>query len=303
MRATDPTTDADQQTPGWGPPASPDHPAGWRRRRPPAVAAMAAAALAGGATGAVASSALGGRGATTTVVHEVAAATPTASGATIASLVARVEPALVDIHTTGTTGTASAFGDGLDPFGGGTRTAGAGTGMILRSNGLVLTNAHVVEGATTISVTLDGQTTSHPASLVGEDTTADVALIQVSGVSGLPTVTLAGSSVHIGDSVLAIGNALDLQQGGFTVSSGIISGLGRSISTDNGEQLTGLLQTDAAISSGDSGGALVDAAGEVVGMNTAAAASSGTSTANDIGFAIPSSELAALVPQLERGAR
>jgi putative serine protease PepD len=174
--------------------------------------------------------------------------------------------------------------------------------MIISSDGLILTNAHVLAGATSITVTFDGQTSTHAATLVGEDAAKDIALIKVSGESGLPTVTLASSTgVQTGDSVLAIGNALDLQSGGFTVSNGIISGLNRAITTDNDENLTGLLQTSAAISSGDSGGALVDAAGQVIGMNTAAASSSSTNTAQDIGFAISSNEISSLLGQLQKG--
>lgn len=299
----------DQPTaPTWGDPAPADpaacrqaHPAGRRR----AAAAVTAALVFGGGAGALATGLVvtGRHAGTTTIVKEAAAAGTTASATTIQGIVDKVEPALVDIETTGSAPVSSPFGNGLNPFGGGTtETAGAGTGMIISPDGLILTNAHVLEGATTISVVFDGQTTAHPATLVGEDAAADVALIKVAGASNLPTVTLAGSSpVQVGDSVLAIGNALDLQTGGFTVSNGIISALGRSISTNNGEHLMGLLQTSAAISSGDSGGALVDDAGQVIGMNTASAASSGTNTASNIGFAIPTGQITALLPQLEKG--
>ncbi|MCU4184752.1 S1C family serine protease [Acidiferrimicrobium sp. IK] len=305
--------------PAWGAPAVPDgspsgaaqdpamrgrgaHPAGSLRRRFGA-AALGATLVAGGGAGAAATALLT-NGGSAPVIHTVAAQTSTAAaGSTIQSVVAKVEPALVDIHTTGTSSASSAFGSGLNPFGAGqTTTAAAGTGMIIRSDGLILTNAHVLAGATSITVTFDGQTSTHPATLVGEDAAKDIALIKVSGYSNLPTVTLASSStVQTGDSVLAIGNALDLQNGGFTVSNGIISGLNRSITTDNNEHLTTLLQTDAAISSGDSGGALVNAAGEVIGMNTASASSSGTNTAQNIGFAIPTSTITAELATLEKG--
>jgi putative serine protease PepD len=293
----------------WGLPALPEpetaaagrgaHPAGRARRRFGA-AALGATLVAGGGAGALAG--VLASGGTTTVVRTVAAQT-TAAGTSVQSLVARIEPALVDIHTTGTTSSSSSFGNGLNPFGGGqTTTAAAGTGMIIRSDGLILTNAHVLEGSTAITVTFDGQTSTHPATLVGEDAAKDIALIKVSGFSGLPTVTLGSSStVQTGDAVLAIGNALDLKTGGFTVSNGIVSGLGRSITTDNNENLTNLIQTDAAISSGDSGGALVNAAGDVIGMNTASAASSGSNTASNIGFAIPADSISAELAQLEKG--
>jgi S1-C subfamily serine protease len=298
-------------TGGWGQPAGPDTavtPGRTGRHGIPGgrrvAAAIGAALVLGGGAGALATAvAVSGPTTTTTVVKDVATASTAGDATTVQGIVAKVEPALVDIETTGTSQTTSPFGNGLDPFGGSTeQTAGAGTGMIIGSHGLILTNAHVLEGASTISVIYDGQTTSHPATLVGEDAAKDVALIQVAGASNLPTVTLASSTpVQIGDSVLAIGNALNLQNGGFTVSNGIISALNRSISTNNGENLAGLEQTSAAISSGDSGGALLDSAGQVIGMNTASAASSGTNTASNIGFAIPTDEITSLIPQLEKG--
>jgi len=270
------------------------------------AAALAVAVVAGGGAGALTARLVAGPSGLSVSASPSASAVATSanSGTTIADLVARVEPALVDITATGTSGSTSPlFGDGLDPFGGQTTsTEEAGTGMILTSDGLVLTNAHVIAGATRISVVEDGQTTSHPARLVGEDAKKDVALIQIEGVSGLPTVTLGNSAgVVPGDSVLAIGNALDLQTGGFSVSNGIISGLDRSISTNNGEHLTGMLQTDAAISSGDSGGPLVNSAGEVIGMDTATATSTSVNTAQDIGFSIPVNEIRSLIPTLEKG--
>jgi putative serine protease PepD len=158
--------------------------------------------------------------------------------------------------------------------------SGAGTGMILTPDGEVLTNAHVVAGATTITVTLNGETTARPADLVGSDTDADVALIHIRDASKLATVSLGRSSeLTVGDGVIAIGNALALQ-GGLTVTEGIVSALDRDI-TDQGGSLKGLIQTDAAINPGNSGGPLVTSNGLVVGMNTAVAGD-----AQNIGFAL-----------------
>jgi putative serine protease PepD len=158
--------------------------------------------------------------------------------------------------------------------------SGAGTGMILTPDGEVLTNAHVVAGATTITVTLNGETNARPADLVGSDTDADVALIHIRDASKLPTVSLGRSSeLTVGDGVIAIGNALALQ-GGLTVTEGIVSALDRDI-TDQGGSLKGLIQTDAAINPGNSGGPLVTSNGLVVGMNTAVAGD-----AQNIGFAL-----------------
>jgi putative serine protease PepD len=162
----------------------------------------------------------------------------------------------------------------------------AGTGIVLTSDGQVLTNAHVVESATSITVTLPGETDARPARLLGADTAADVAVIQVLDASGLTTAVIGDpDALEVGDDVVAIGNALDLGAEP-TVTRGIVSALDRSIETSGGV-LTGLIQTDAAISSGNSGGALVDAQGRLVGMNSAGAVSGGGVAAENIGFAIP----------------
>jgi putative serine protease PepD len=196
-----------------------------------------------------------------------------------ASILAAVEPAVVLIRTE------------LARFGSG-GVSGAGTGMILTSDGEVLTNAHVVNGASRITVTLNGETKTRSAHLLAADTANDVALIQIDGVSGLPTVTLGDSSTsEVGDDVIAIGDALDLENG-FTVTEGIVSALNRSIDAE-GESLSGLLQTDAAINSGNSGGPLVNAGGQVIGMNTAVAGD-----AQNIGFAIPVDRLKTEIAQL-----
>lgn len=293
--------------PGGGePPQGRRHRQGAGARRRFGALALGAALVAGAGAGAVTAALIGGsKTVVTSPVSTTAAATfANSTGASTEAVIAKIEPALVDIHTTGTSSSASsAFGTGTNPFGGETSTTeAAGTGMIISSDGLVLTNAHVLEGATSITVTYDGTTATHAATLVGEDAAKDIALIQIEGASGLPTVTFGDSSTAVsGDQVLAIGNALDLQDGGFTASQGIISGLGRSIQTDNDESLTGLLQTSAPISSGDSGGPLVNASGQVIGMDTASAASSGSNTASDVGFAIPSNEITALIARLEKG--
>ena len=203
----------------------------------------------------------------------------------IQGILRKVEPAVVSISTRG-----FSSGDvfGIQP------TQGAGTGMVLTSDGVVLTNAHVVRGATSLRVRFsDGK--EHDGTVLGALTTADVALVKVSGVSGLPTVELGRSGdLKQGDDVVAIGNALALQ-GGPTVTEGIVSALGRSIDTDEG-RLEGVIQTDAAINPGNSGGPLVNAAGEVVGMNTAVAGE-----AQNIGFAIAIDTIKPLVDQLKTG--
>jgi S1-C subfamily serine protease len=178
--------------------------------------------------------------------------------------------------------------------------------MIITSSGEVVTNNHVIDGATSISVTLNGGSKSYTAKVIGADPADDVALLQIQDVSGLPTVTFGNSStMAVGDSVVAIGNALALGSSP-TVTTGIISAENRTITAEddsgNTETLHGLFQTDAAINPGNSGGPLVDSAGQVIGMNTAGAADSSDGTSSqDIGFSIPSNEIVSLLSSLEHG--
>jgi putative serine protease PepD len=195
-------------------------------------------------------------------------------------VLAKVEPAVVTITSSGL----GAFGN----------STGAGTGMVLTADGEVLTNAHVVSGATSIRVAVPGKG-SHPAHVLGVDVADDVAVVKMDAVSGLSTVAFgASSTLHVGDPVVAVGNALDLQ-GGPTVTSGIISALNRQIDTESG-QLSHLIQTQAPINPGNSGGPLLDSAGRVIGMNTAVAGD-----AQNIGFAIAVDQIKPLITRLEKG--
>ncbi len=171
-----------------------------------------------------------------------------------------------------------------------------GTGIVVSHDGQILTNAHVVDGATKIHIRLAGETEPIDATLVAADKGNDLALLHIDR-SGLTPVTFAPTSdVAIGDEVLAIGFALDLD-GDPTVTLGIVSALDRTIITDEGA-LDGLIQTDAAISSGNSGGPLVDAEGRVVGINTAVARSDATTSASNVGFAISTDEVAGVLKAL-----
>jgi serine protease Do len=205
---------------------------------------------------------------------------------------------VVSIDTTVFSG-GSDFGSGF--------VEGAGTGMILTPDGEVLTNNHVVAGASTVTVTLFGQTHALSARVIGTDPKEDLALVQIENQHNLPTVQLGDSSkVQVGDNVLAIGNALALA-GGPTVTEGIVSAEGRSLSaesdlTNTSESLTNLLQTDAPINPGNSGGPLVNAQAQVIGMNTAVAESdAGNAPAQDIGFAIAINTIKPLLTQLLQG--
>ena len=188
-----------------------------------------------------------------------------------------------------------------------------GTGMIITSDGEVMTNNHVIElysqGGNTGSITVTeyGQTKPLPATLVGFDQTKDMALLKITNASNLPTVTFGNSGkAVVGDAVVAIGNALGLAAGTPTVTQGIISALGRSVTAGGEgtqtETLQNMIQTDAAINPGNSGGPLIDTSGQVIGMNTAVAGTSsdGTSSQN-IGFAIPAASVESLISELQKG--
>jgi len=223
----------------------------------------------------------------------ISAATPSTSQngtINVQAVTAKVAPAIVDINTVvqTTTGTGSA----------------AGTGMIITSSGEVLTNNHVVDGSISISVVVSGKGT-YTAHVIGVSPTADVALIQLEGASGLPTVTIADSSgVKVGDPVLAIGNALG-QGGAPTVTQGQVTATDQTITASEGnghsETLNGMIQSDATISPGDSGGALVNSAGQVIGMITAGEATSFRTSSSPIGYAVSTNNALAVVNQVRSG--
>lgn len=236
--------------------------------------------------------------------HVAAAATTTvpaaASVASVQSALSKAERSVVIINDTITETTRPGG------FGGQSGVASAaGTGIVISPTGEVVTNAHVVNGATSIKVTLpDGSV--HSATIVGLNATKDLAVIKVAGVSGLTPATFANSTTaNVGDSVIAIGNA-EGYGGAPSVTEGILSAKDRSLSSSesgsSNESLTGLLQTDAAINPGNSGGPLVDAAGDVLGIDTAVAAGTSTEPAQNIGFVIPSNAVVAAIPALEQGA-
>lgn len=221
--------------------------------------------------------------------RNTSAITPSGGASNIQAILAKVEPAIVDISTTGFQ--SNGF------FGSSSQFKAAGTGMILTANGEVLTNAHVIANASSIKVTLLGQSTSYNATVIGADTAHDVAVLQIHGASKLPTVTFGKSSaLQVGDSVVAIGNALALQ-GLPTVTQGIVSGLNRTLSSST-NTLDKLIQTDAPINPGNSGGPLVNSAGDVIGMNTAIISGTGSEPAQNIGFAESIDSVLPIVSQI-----
>ena len=197
--------------------------------------------------------------------------------ADLANIVKKVGPTVVSVVTTQTTGSGRFQ----------TTSEGAGTGIIVSADGYILTNRHVVQDARTLEIINSEGERYSDVTLVGSDPLNDIAILKIKGAKDLPAAELGDSgTVRVGQRVIAIGNSLGQYQN--TVTSGIISGLGRPVTaaTDelgmNVESLTDLLQTDAAINPGNSGGPLINMAGQVIGINTAI-----VSDAQSVGFAIP----------------
>ena len=211
----------------------------------------------------------------------------------IADVVSKVSDSVVSIVTSTT---------GRDYYGRTYESGAAGTGVIVSSDGYILTNKHVAGDAKTITVVLHDGTTYNNARLVAVDPLNDIAFIKVDDVSDLKAASLGDSkTITAGQQVVAIGNALGQYQN--SVTSGIISGTGRSLTATDGsgtmsERLSDMIQTDAAINSGNSGGPLINAAGEVIGINTATSASG-----ENVGFAIPIASVKGMLSQLVEGGK
>jgi putative serine protease PepD len=270
---------------------------GRRSRRALATAGfLAAAALAGGAVGAATSTALAPAQTTTTVVQETnapAEAAQTAAsagdGLDVGEIYRRAARSVVEITV------ASGPDSGRFPFGErAPQQRAQGSGFVYDEEGHVITNAHVVDGADSVTVTFpDGS--SYDARVVGTDPSTDLAVLEVDAPARvLEPLSLADSDdLQVGDGVVAIGSPYGLEE---TVTSGIVSALHRRIDAPNGYSIADAIQTDAAINHGNSGGPLLNAAAEVVGVNAQIRSDSG---GNDgVGFAIPSNTVRSVVTQL-----
>lgn len=207
----------------------------------------------------------------------------------IADVVDKLSPSVVSILTS--VKSVSYFGQSYS-------SSAAGTGIIVTEDGYILTNKHVIEGATSISVVLDDGTTFKDVEVAAVDSLNDIAFLKIKDASGLTPATLGDSkTITVGQQVVAIGNALGEYQN--SVTSGVVSGTGRTLTaTDStgsmSEELTDMIQTDAAINSGNSGGPLINAAGQVIGINTAT-----SSSAENMGFAIPIAAAKGMLAQLK----
>jgi S1-C subfamily serine protease len=214
---------------------------------------------------------------------------PTTANATSTDVAAKVTPCVVDVTSTL----------------GYQKATAAGTGMVISPTGEVLTNNHVINGATKVTVQIAGAGRLYPAKVVGTDPSEDVAVLQMQGVSGLKTCKLGDSSkVTVGTPVVAIGNALN-QQGPPSVTDGTITAINQSITAGDpggpSENLTGLLETNALLRPGDSGGPLANTNGDVIGMDTAASGGRRLNPTSSTGFAIPINKAKSIADQIMAG--
>ena len=278
-------------SPAWGttwpaPPPPPEQPAAAPPRR---GRSLLAAALAGALAGALVAGLL------VAAADDDSTAPPAATFSSntskiaragdIQEILSRVQPAVVAIRTR-----SLSLGDFFRPQ----PAQGAGTGFIISEDGVIVTNNHVVADAQNIEVVF-GNDTTMPARVLGRDAGSDLAVIKVDG-SGFTPARLGNSDeMRVGDDVVAIGNALALE-GGPTVTRGIVSAKERTIQAENGIRLDHVIQTDTAINPGNSGGPLVNAAGEVVGINTAVAGD-----AQNIGFSIAITQAKPIIDELRQG--
>lgn len=259
------------------PPPTPPAPRTPRRRGPwPLVVGAVALALAAGSVGGVIGAA---------VDDDPSASGPSSQAPTVAAETG--EPVSVaTIADLDVAGVAAQVGPSVVTISSltGGQVFGTGSGVIITSDGEIVTNAHVVAGADEVRVRLDGETEPREAEVLALDEPNDLALLRIDATGLTAAVIAQPDDVNVGEPVVAIGFALALD-GGASVTTGVVSALERTLITENGA-LGGLIQTDAAISSGNSGGPLVNADGQVIGINTAVATGNATRSASNVGFAI-----------------
>jgi putative serine protease PepD len=297
-------------TDGGGPggPYRPAPPDDYGGRRPPrrwpgrrALAGLlASSALLGGAVGAgvlALSGAVGGTS-TTTVVQPAAGGTSASatSGLNTTALYASASPGVVDITASGISSPAQ-----QGPFGqgGSSSSTATGSGFVVDSKGDIVTAAHVVDGASSLKVTFaDG--TTRTATLLGKDDATDMAVLKVdpTGLTLHPLTLGSSASLKVGDAVLAIGSPFGYQE---SLSTGVVSGLDRTIQAPNGFTIAHSVQTDAAINPGNSGGPILDSSGRVIGIADQIATNGSADQSSGVGFAVPSDLISAELTKLEAG--
>ena len=252
------------------------------------VAMVAAAAVVGGGAGAAITTLADGGTAKTTTVTTAAGANVANSDLSVGSVAKSATKSVVEVDAT------SSGGNQTFPFGNSGSSSAEGTGFVYDTKGDIVTNQHVVSGASAVRVKFsDGST--YTATVVGTDSATDIAVLHVNAPSSkLVPLTLADSTkVSVGDGVVAIGNPFGLDG---TVTSGIVSAVGREISSPDDTPIEGAIQTDAAINHGNSGGPLLNLRGEVIGITSQIQSEGG---GNDgVGFAVPSNTVKSIAAQL-----
>ena len=288
--------------PGPGGPERPARPGRRPPRRPLALLLVAAAVLGGGSTAGVlaATGAVGGDATSTTTVVQRSAGSGAASGGLDAeSLYAGAAPGVVDITVQSRSTDAAAT-----PFGGAgpqSQTTASGTGFVVDGKGHIVTAAHVVEGATSVTVKFEDGTT-RKATVLGQDDATDIAVIRVdpSGLTLHPLALGSSASVGVGAPVAAIGDPFGYER---SLSTGIVSGVDRTIQAPNGFTVAHAIQTDAAMNPGNSGGPVLDADGKVVGIADQIATDGNADQSSGVGFAVPIDLVKSALGTLERGGK
>jgi S1-C subfamily serine protease len=235
---------------------------------------------------------------TTTVIQQTPLtgnrdASDTDSGLTASEIYKRDAPGVVNVRAQIVQQVDSPF----DPFGQGQQGLATGSGFVIDKSGYILTNAHVIEGASRVSVQFEDNKTVE-AKVEGKDTSTDIALLKVDkdGLDLKPLELGNSKGVQVGDPTIAIGNPFGLDR---TLTTGVVSALQRKISAPNGYSISNVIQTDAAINPGNSGGPLLDATGRVIGINSQIATGGSGGGNVGIGFAVPVNTAKQIVPQLK----
>jgi len=263
---------------------------------------LALMAVLGGTAGAgiLALAGTGGGNTTTTITQSpttAASDSSNASGLDASALYASTAPGVVDITSKGVTDTSQSS----SPFGGPQQqtTTATGTGFVVDGKGHIVTAAHVVNGASSITVTFQDGTT-RKATLLGQDNATDVAVLSVdaSGLTLHPLALGSSASLQVGDAVAAIGDPFTYQR---SMSTGIVSGLDRTISAPNGFTVAHAIQTDAALNPGNSGGPVLDGSGKVIGIVDQIATNGSSDTSSGVGFAVPIDLVKSELSSLEAG--
>ena len=288
-----------------GPPDEPPslRPTGFGPARRGLALMLAVTAVIGGSAGAGIVLLTGaGDGSTTTTITQsaptaAASDSSNASGLDASALYASTAPGVVDITSNGVTDTSQSN----SPFGGPQQqdTTATGTGFVVDGKGHILTAAHVVNGASSVTVTFQDGTT-RKATVLGQDNATDVAVLSIdaSGLTLHPLALGSSASLQVGDAVAAIGDPFTYQR---SMSTGIVSGLDRTISAPNGFTVAHAIQTDAALNPGNSGGPVLDASGKVIGIADQIATNGSSDTSSGVGFAVPIDLVKSELTSLEAG--